>query len=200
MKSHIVAPDWSVPRSCSVPIGRRLRLYHGGKCPGHHRSQSRTVPCVFASFFVPQVLSPVLARPVSYVRFRFVPCCPVDISFRPIGRESRRRHVETQVSDTCGYRFGVFADRRWVPSGARSDVSRTTREGRAWHSPTSFVPLVLCSDFYLLFFLLLITIVSVWNLERCVAEEMEGEGEILQTFTVDATVGGVSKEGATTGK
>lgn len=29
---------------------------------------------------------------------------------------------------------------------------------------------------------------------------MDGEGEILKTFTVDATVEGVSKEGATTGK
>jgi len=33
-----------------------------------------------------------------------------------------------------------------------------------------------------------------------VADELEGEGEILKTFTVDATVEGVSKEGAVTGK
>lgn len=38
------------------------------------------------------------------------------------------------------------------------------------------------------------------NLDRCIAEELDGEGEILKTFTVDATVEGVSKEGATTGK
>jgi hypothetical protein len=38
------------------------------------------------------------------------------------------------------------------------------------------------------------------NLERCVAEDLEGEGEILKTFTVDATVEGVSKDGAVTGK
>jgi len=38
-------------------------------------------------------------------------------------------------------------------------------------------------------------------LERCIAEELDGEeGEVIQTFTVDATVDGVSKEGAVTGK
>jgi len=37
-------------------------------------------------------------------------------------------------------------------------------------------------------------------LERCVADDLEGEGEIIKTFTVDATVDGGSKEGAVTGK
>ena len=37
-------------------------------------------------------------------------------------------------------------------------------------------------------------------LERCAAEDLEDEGEIIKTFTVDTTVDGASKEGAVTGK
>jgi len=40
----------------------------------------------------------------------------------------------------------------------------------------------------------------VLPLEQCVAEDLEDEGEIIKTFTDDATVQGVSKEGAVTGK
>lgn len=36
-------------------------------------------------------------------------------------------------------------------------------------------------------------------LERCRADKIESEGDILQTFTVEGTVEGASKEGATTG-
>lgn len=49
-------------------------------------------------------------------------------------------------------------------------------------------------------YLILVVLALVFSpiTERCVAEDLEGEGEILKTFTVDATVEGVSKEGAVT--